>query len=146
MPDAKGVFIGIRIEPESAKLVRAYTESLNLPCKLMSINEYHISIAYSKKPARLDYPLDKEGPLGLQARAFDVRYIGNAVAILFVSEYLRWRALIAQACGIKSDFPGYIPHMSLCYDPPKGLPIAWYPKPKFPVILREEYIEPVKSG
>jgi hypothetical protein len=143
MPNDPGIFIGVGIDGDSAKLIRRYAESLGIP-NLLPMNKYHVSVMYSKISPSVEYPvIDTE--FAIPAYAYDLRYIGNAIAIILNSPWLRWRFSLAKACGIKSDYPGFIPHMSLCYDPPLNLPIGWYPKPRnIPIILTNEYVEAAK--
>ena len=139
-----GIFVGAKISRESSKLIQQYVKSLDLPAdaKPMPVGEYHATIIYSHTPLPIEYPLDKSPAI---ANAYDIRYIGAALALIIESPWLRWRLRLAKLCGYRSDYPGFIPHISLVMDPPPGLPVAWYLRPAFQILLQGEYQEEAKD-
>jgi hypothetical protein len=141
---AGGIFVGVKFSAASRQLIREYVRQLNLPTDIKPVpnSELHITVIYSKTPLPIDYPLDKSPAT---ATAYDVRCIGNAVAIILESPWLRWRYRLAKLCGYMSDYSGLIPHSSIIYDPPPNLPVAWWPKPNFMVELAGEYQETPKD-
>jgi len=140
-----GIFVGVHLTPAAKQQIRAYVKSLNLPanCRPVPDHELHVTLIYSPLPLPVDFPLDKQARA--PARAFALRYIGDALAIILESKWLRWRYRLAKLCGYRTPYAGYIPHLSICYDPPKNLPIAFWPKPDFRLQLGGEYSEPLKD-
>lgn len=139
-----GIFVAAKIAPESQKILADYGKILNLPgCKLHPADKFHVSIMYCKSPIAIDsYPIDTTPHVAV---AYDIRYIGNALAIILESHWLRQRFKFAKLCGLYSQYAGFIPHLSLCYDPPGNLPVSWLPKPaRLPIQMLGEYTEPLK--
>ena len=139
-----GIFVGVRVAPESRALIRNYVATLNLPADVKPLppSQYHVTVIYSKQPLPIDYPLDTTPSV---ARVYDVRYIGAAVALIVESRWLRWRNRVARICGYSSEFSGVSPHLSLLYEPPPGLPVAFWKKPDFFINLAGEYQDSVKD-
>jgi hypothetical protein len=145
-----GIFVGAHLTSFSTVLIRNYASMLNLPkeCKILPPKELHFSIMYCKTNAATDltwknYPKDSTVTT---ATAYKLVYIGKALAIIAESHWLRKRFNFARVCGLRSDFPGFIPHCSICYDPPTNLPIAFYPQPwRMPIELTGEYTEELKD-
>lgn len=139
-----GVFVGVKIAPESCKLIQQYVKALDLPpdAKQMPVSEYHVTLIYSHTPLLIDFPLDNVSSI---ANVYDIRYIGKALALILESPWLRWRFRLAKICGYRSDYAGFIPHLSIIMDPPPGLPVAWYLRPAFKIELQGEYQEEAKD-
>lgn len=144
-----GIFVGARISPFSASLLRNYASLLNLPaeCKILPPKEMHCSIMYCKTTnSDLTWQNYNIDTTPITAMAYKLVYIGKALAIIMESNWLRQRFAFARACGLRSDFPGFIPHTSLCYNPPMNLPIGFWPQPwKMPIELTGEYTEELKD-
>lgn len=144
-----GIFIGTRLDPISVRLIQHYVRGLDLPagCKLLPASELHITIMYCKTPNTdltwRNYPKDPTPTLGF---AYQLRYIGKALAIIVESKWIRQRFAMAKMLGLRSDFPGMIPHCSIAYDLPTNLPIADFPQPwKLPIAMTGEYTEALKE-
>jgi len=146
-----GIFIGYRLNPISCMALLNYSFSLTNVDKygknalpkdcLVPPDEYHITLIVSKIVPE-SYPLSDEADS--YVRGYQLRYIGKALAIICESPFLRWKFQIAKLLGMKSDFGGYIPHISIAYDPPKSLILPKFEQPDFNLKLNGEYTEPMK--
>jgi hypothetical protein len=121
-----------------------YALYIGLPkADILPPEELHVSVVYCKgKFPIIPYPtMDANG---VAMHIYDVVKIGNAIALIGECAWLRNRVRLASALGLTSSFPGYIPHVSLIYNPDPDFKVAFLPKPKFDVYLGQEYVEPLK--
>lgn len=138
-----GLYVAAKPDFISSLVILNYASQLGLP-NIIPLDELHVTIMYSKKLPTTPYPTINQDFAAI-AKAYDLVYIGNAIALMLISPFLRIRNTLAIACGMRSDFIGYTPHMSLFYDVPKNLILAEFPKPNFEIILETEYTEPLKG-
>ena len=141
LKNSGGTFIGARLTSDSADLVYAYARYIGIPKdQIIPKDELHVSIIYCKgKFPIVPYPvMDAEEA---KFRIYNLVYIGNAIALIGESQWLRSRVKLARSLGLTSSFPGYIPHISLTYKP--DVDITKIQKPDFMLHLGQEYVEPL---
>lgn len=115
----------------------------------VDMNELHTTIAYSKD----NFPHTiNEGEIIIEPKnitGFDL--FGddeNILVMTLKSEDLQRRFDETQQNGAHHGYPLYIPHITLSYDyniEKHGPPKVMFTTPKFPIILHNEYVEPLTT-
>ena len=135
----------IAAEPDllSRVVIRNYARDIGLK-NLIPSKDLHATIFYSLNMPSVPYP-KIPGFFNETAKCYQVCYIGNAIALLLYSPFLRERNTIAIACGLRSKFSSIIPHLSLCYDPPMNINLSKLPQPDFTINFNSEIVKPGKK-
>ena len=139
-----GCFIALK--PDAVSIAKIYAYALGVGfTNLIPASELHTTIGYTKKPLLHPYPLITD-KFSEPAKVYQLAYIGNAIALLLISKFVRQRNAVASICGLRSNFTSIIPHLSIVYDPPKGIMLPELPKPNFIIHFNKEIIKPPKDN
>lgn len=118
----KGVFVGAHLTSQSVRDLRFLATIIGCDPKQVNVKDTHITIGFSKIPLKIAYKPLKN--LDIKVTPTRLAYIGQYVALLVESQWLRdqWNSI--RALGGTWDFSGYIPHVSICKNPPSDLPLT----------------------
>jgi hypothetical protein len=86
--------------------------------KVITPEELHVTIVYSKQPIDWDSVLSDSAPLTSIGGPRSVERLGDkgAVVLKFESQELSERHNVWSAAGASWDYEGYIPHVTITYD------------------------------
>lgn len=118
---SNGVFVEALLNNRSIWQLRSLANFLELPTKNINIKDTHITMAHSKEALYNTYQPLKN--LNIPVKCTRVAYIGNYLAVLVESQWLRDQWLKLKMSGAIWDFSGYIPHVSIAKNPPLDLPL-----------------------
>lgn len=153
-----GVYVAVHYSKESRDALTAYAESLKIDNITSPSSEFHTTVIYSTSPLKKGEKITPrkwsvENPLTVKPkglRIFKSRSGEHCLVLELTSPTLkrRFTTLMKDYPSLSTDFPDYIPHITLSYDVGKDYTIP--SKPDFSLIktleIVEEYVDELDTN
>lgn len=133
-----GDYVAVRPDEASTKLIVRMQQHLKIQDPIPP-EKLHCTIAYSKKPLNILFTLSDS----IHQAYIKALSSLNSFPVLYIeSSSLRVRNNeLKLLCGAISDYPDYIPHITLSYQEQPIVPFIIYDTP---IVLHQEYHEKLK--
>lgn len=128
-------------EVENKKALDEWAKSQGFP---ISVDDYHITIAYSRSDIKDYIPKDNKIVV-YPSQIMEIKPLGSEGAVVLACSInevsLRWKELVDN--GATWDYPSYTPHITITYNKPDDMDLSKIKLPDFPIILLGEKSEPL---
>lgn len=127
--EKKPMYLGVRFDGDSLAAIEALNKDVE---NRTSKNDFHVTVAYSRKPIAVTALGKLEPPVSVKAKHYSVfkTQTGKNCLVLEVEspDLTARHTELNDVYGASYDFPDYKPHITLSYDCGIGFDINKLPK------------------
>lgn len=141
-----GSYVGLRVSKQTFENLKSYIEEHKLLRMVSSENRFHVTVISSQ----IDLPKVARGPIDpitvdtYWFRVLKTNALTNALVLTFQSPEINKRHHeLKEKYEVETEFDNFLGHLTLTYNFRGN--IKELIKPTFPIILDEEYQEPMRK-
>jgi hypothetical protein len=136
-----GTFSYFILDRESSTSLYKWAQEQNIK-NIIHPDKMHCTVIYSKTKVINYFPY--QIPIVLSPRTYKLNILNGALVLIFNHPIPRQQFMISKMHGATSDYPSFIPHITISYDP-GSINIAKIVVPRIPITLTREYVESISN-